>query len=133
MKTLEELEKLADDELSKILAICLGWKHVYIERGSCGGAVFEWVWFHPWFPPEEQTADWIAENGKVNPPVFHKCLNACHEVAISLPMAKLNGRDRTSYWSTLRRGVLRNPYGNEVIDATARERTIALIYTLQKP
>lgn len=38
MNTLEELVKLTDDELRVMLAECLGWKCVYIERGSCGGA-----------------------------------------------------------------------------------------------
>lgn len=116
MRAIEELEKLTDDELRVLLAELVGWRMIPNERVSSTGLLIG-------IRPDDKT-------GFV--PNYPSDLDACHEVSTSLPMAKLNGRDRTSYWYTLRRGVLRNPYGNEVIDASPRDRTIALIFTLQK-
>jgi len=57
----------------------MGWKFARIEYASCGGAVFEDVWFKPGVKPCNQTADWISENGRVNPPDCFD-LNYKHEV-----------------------------------------------------
>ncbi len=54
----------------------MGWTHCDVKKGSCGGDVYEKdVWFMPGHP-FPQTADWIAENGRIGPPAYDSDMNA---------------------------------------------------------
>jgi len=66
------------------IAKALGWHYSYISKGACGGDVREDVWFPPGFPPETQTADWIAQNGHINPPRYTSDLNEIRAAVLTL-------------------------------------------------
>ena len=71
-------------EQEEAVAELCGWKQAYIREASCGGTVFEHVWFPPGFEPHEQTAEWIAWNGRISPPSYTTDLNAVHEAEACL-------------------------------------------------
>jgi hypothetical protein len=76
---------LTDQEIEELriaIAECVGWKYARIDKGSCGGWVCEHIWFKPGFEPHEQTADWIAVNGKVNPPPYTTSIDSIREAAM---------------------------------------------------
>lgn len=72
--------KMTPEQLRIAVAEVLGWRKAKIDKASCGGAVYETVWFEPGYEPSEQTADWIARNGRINPPNYPSDLNACAEM-----------------------------------------------------
>lgn len=68
-----------NNEKEVAIAKKLGWKFAKIEKGSCGGDVYEYVWFKPGFEPLEQTADWISSFGHIQAPMYFKDLNETHK------------------------------------------------------
>lgn len=111
MKTLQELNDSTDDDLRVIIAELQG----YVRRP-------DGFW---------QEAGHVGSCGIPNYPGD---LDACHKVVMSLPVnSPFRGvPDRTSYRVRLRQ-VCNHPHHTHYADATARQRTIALILTLQKP
>ena len=108
MKTLAELEALTDDELRVMLAELVG----YVHRPD--GA-------------------W-QESGRVGScgiPNYPQDLNACHAVENSLG-DEYPTHNREWFRKQLRK-VCNHPSHTHEVHATARQRTIALILTLQKP
>ena len=111
MKTLEELEKLTDDELRVMLAEIVNpgfeiayWTYCNVTRDKDGDPQLEPIADVPNYPGD---------------------LNACHEVD-----TKLTLEQSTQYVNLLW------PQGYapfQAVTAAPRKRTIALILTLQKP
>lgn len=129
MKTLAELNAMPDDELRVMLAEILGARWYAIHAGSSMLSFKELDAKHGW---KLGKAESQSINGDV--PNYPADLNACHEVVMSLPVRddRLNAPDRLGYRVWLR-SVCNHPHHTHYVDATARQRTIALILTLQKP
>ena len=120
MKTLQELEALPDDELRVMLAELEGWQRLATPEPL--------LWKRDGITHVVGHADWRGPDTRLKQtediPNFCGDLNACHEVEMRLK----NDCDYVAH--------LREVVGNEAIDmifAAARQRTIALILTLQKP
>ncbi len=114
MKTLSELEAMSDAELRIMLAELDGWKrHDKHEDGFGAGQRLTTGWNNPggiWF---RKLPDFTAD------------LNAVHQVEKTLTLDQ-----STRYMSDLwPRGYA--PF--QAVSAKARQRTIALILTLQQP
>ena len=132
MKSLSELEALTDDELRVMLAECEGWSHCRI------------------LPLAEK--DWAVSDvpefaaigsrpvgsggGSCTFPDYVQDLNAVHEVENKLPHSKLYDYDlhlRMANASSARTCDFEAHLDDYAWSRTARQRTIALILTLQKP
>lgn len=113
MKTLTELEQAPDDDLRVMLAELAGWENTtadgfFIGRSPNGG-------------------------GYAELPNYPQDLNACREVALTLDREQKN-----RYINRLSEDVQEDHMDAVDLDfawceASARQRTIALILTLQKP
>lgn len=113
MKTLSELEALSDDELRVMLGKLDGWR------------------LAPCYAENPYTPWWERANSYPQSlPNYPADLNACHAVAISLPQNEGGAGSVGEYHHTL--GIVcDHPFGTHYADATARQRSIALILTLQ--
>lgn len=120
MKTLEELNALTNDELRRLLLALNGWEMIPCERTSCTGNLIA-----------------IKGDKTAFAPNYPEDLNACHAVVTAL-----NDEQRHAY-AVILSGMLWLPENTRgwndwrdtlvVSEATARQRTTALILTLQKP
>lgn len=116
MQTIQELEKLTDDELRVMLAKLAGWLEVErCSRNSLNP--------HPQGAQFRGTKDTGSERTYIVLPNYPADLNACHAVLHAITPAQ-----HSAYQVHLAdlSGNFRN-----AIDAPPRERTIALIATLQ--
>lgn len=131
MKRREEIEAIPDIERRIKTAELCGWTHCDVTLGSCGGAVYENdVWFLPGHP-FPQTADWIAANGRVNPPDYLNSLDTMHEA--EKDMIQHNLATPGGYVMALRKltGVVGNCTAYfAIVHATARQRNTAFLMTL---
>lgn len=122
MKTLSELETMSNDELRLVLAELDGYALVPWQ----GEDFF-------YFQPTEQERV-LARDGQMTGalrwyalPNYPEDLNACHEAEKGL-----TPRQWPRYVRMLS-GLTRDRSGERLTFATARQRTIALILTLQQP
>ncbi len=143
MKTLQELEALTDDELRVMLASAQGWlavndatvpDRVWPCKGTITGKDGWWMMF----PPHGYImSNRLPSTGLVAcyPPDYPADLNAVHEAEKTLTDVQ-----KIEYALHLEVGSISSDdgeihYGNlfGTLHATARQRTIYLILTLQKP
>lgn len=119
MKTLEELEKLPDDELRVMLAELIGWRCERVPNENADGPT---VGSTPrWRRPGDAR---IAHYLPTLPPNYPGDLNSTAAVE-----ASLRGMKAFDYTKAIKEQVMDNAF--ELITATARQRAIALILTLQ--
>jgi len=124
MKTIQELEKMTDDELNEELGRILGWTYHDIEYAHVGGgAVFEQFWLPPGIDIKTLTAADISSgpNYGRSLPDFTSDLDAVAEVENKI--IRTYGDIYTDH--------LKAERGIHWGFSTARQRTIALIATLQ--
>jgi len=121
MKTNSELESMTDDELSQILAAMNGWEF-YIRARTKNSKPLPWTMEHCRHP-SYTCGRWRPMGRMVK---YAQDLNACHEVVMSIPPG-----DQLSRYRLLLNGICKRAQSCDV-DATARQRTVALILTLQK-
>lgn len=146
MKTITELEAMTDDELNKSLAGLLGvqpelvdWM-AYKDDGATGSCCMSGR-------TEREVQDWLdklpagswAKDYKPKPlyrwPDYCRELNTCAAVEGRLPPTKLYDYDlhlRMANASSARTSDFEAHLDDYVWSRTARQRTIALILTLQK-
>ncbi len=130
MKTPQELGGLPDNELSKILAAMNGWEFC-IRARTKHGKPLPWAMEHCRHP-YYTCGRWRPMCRMVK---YAHDLNACHDVALGLDRDQ-----RNSYINRLDEMVLDSMDDEDRVRrdfewccATPRQRTIALILTLQKP
>lgn len=70
-------------DINRIIAEWMGYEERRVKYGSCGGAVFETVWFNKHTFPFPQTAHAICWTYK-RPPIYTEDLNACAEAERNL-------------------------------------------------
>lgn len=123
MKTLQELEAMSDDELRVMLAELNGYALIPWQSEN----------FFYFRPSEEERV--LARDGHMTGalrvydlPDYPSDLNACHEVEKTMSY-----QQHCKYADCLNYGVIHGPAANKSTFATARQRTIALILTMQQP
>lgn len=110
-----------------ILARLLGYEWRYIQKGSCGGWVCEWMWLKG--DHVLQTADWYAEEYRSIPyyDTYYSSLRKVEdEVGISNPKNFMQ-RKRRRIWDSFWKQDGQNP-----TFAPLESRVKALIYVLQQ-
>lgn len=123
MKTLKELEALPDDELRPLLAGMLGWLEIRaIPATSPLGMPTGNTTFVGFDGESMLSADWKSEI-----PNYPADLNACQSVTDGL----CHTGEVLPFLTLLSQVCQYEKWDDRI--ATARQRTIALILTLQKP